>query len=182
MEHICYDRLKDKINPKFKTTFDKGQKEEIEKYFKTKHKDTVINQKEIASAVRRFIIRYLLNDDKKENIDYNLSLYACLERKYLWNNKIFNSTGNNFNDLIKQYLGSFSFALEVRHSFEFYNLIGKEEMNFIKEEKDKFTGKETKRENNIVVQQKETSLNTTGIGGQKKVDGGPKLKMKNKKK
>jgi hypothetical protein len=183
MEHICYDHLIDKIDIKFKSPFDKGQKEEIKEYFTSKFKDTIITQKEIASAVRRFIIRYLLNDDKKEKIDSNLSLYACLERKYLWNNKIFSSMINNinFNELIKKYLGNFSFALEVRHSLEFYNLIGEEEKNFIKEEKDKFAGKETKTEDTIKVEPKKVVENTAGIGGKKQPGvGGPKMKNKKK--
>ena len=183
MEHICYDHLIDKIDIKFKSTFDKGQKKEIEEYFASKFKDAIITQKEIASAVRRFIIRYLLNDDKKEKIDSNLSLYDCLKRKYLWNNKIFSSLGNNldFNDLIKKYLGSFKFALEARYSLEFYNLIGEEEKNFIKEEKDKFAGKETKKENNIIVEPKKKVEKTSGIGGKKPpVPGGPKMKPKKK--
>jgi hypothetical protein len=121
---------------------------------------------------------------KKEKIDSNLSLYACLERKYLWNNKIFSSLGNNldFNDLIKKYLGSFKFALEARYSLEFYNLIGEEEKNFIKEEKDKFPGKETKKDNNIIVEQKKKVEKTSGIGGKKPPGrpGGPTMKPKKK--
>ena len=87
MEHLCYEHLKEKIDTKFKSTLDKGQKKEIIDYFNLKHKDAIITKKEISSAVRRFITRYLLNDDKKENIDPNLSLYICLERKYFWDNK-----------------------------------------------------------------------------------------------
>ena len=101
----------------------------------------------------------------------------------MWNNKIFSSLGNNldFNDLIKKYLGSFKFALEARYSLEFYNLIGEEEKNFIKEEKDKFAGKETKEEGTIKVEQKKVGGPTSGIGG-KKPPGPEGPKFKNKKK
>jgi len=61
---------------------------------------------------------------KKENIsDPNLSLHISLGRKYLWNNIIFSCIGENFNDLIKQYLGNFSFSLEIKHALQFYNII-----------------------------------------------------------
>ena len=140
MEQLCYEHLIGKIDNKFKESLDTSKKEEIKKYFENNHNDPVITKKAISTAVRRFIIRYLLNDNKKENINQNLKLYMSLERKYLWNNEIFRKVGDNFNDLIKKYLGNFSFALEVKHAVEFYNLIGEEERQFISEEKNKFTG------------------------------------------
>ena len=150
MEHLCYDSLIEKIDIKFNESLDYGQKEEIKNYFNNNHNDSVITKKEISSAVRRFIIRYLLDDNKKENINPNLKLYISLERKFLWNNEIFRKVGDNFNDLIKKYLGNFSFALEVKHSIEFYNLIGEEEKKFISEEKNKFAGGKIKEPGNIV--------------------------------
>ena len=179
MEHLCYEHLIDKIDNKFKSTLDKSQKEEINKYFEFNHKDEIITKKEISSAVRRFIIRYLLNDNKKENIDPNLKLYNCLQRKYLWKNKIFSSVGDNFNNLIKQYIGNFSFSLEVRHSLNFYNLIGDEEKKFIMEEKDNFAGKAPKIEIKIKTQEPpKLGTKVIGMGGKKIIIKG---KMKPKK-
>ena len=179
MEHICYDHLKDKIDIKFKSTLDKGQKEEIKNFFDLKHNDKIITKKEISSAVRRFIIRYLLNDNKKENIDPNSKLYMCLERKYLWSNRIFTKIKNNFNDLIKQYLGGFSFSLEVRHSLEFYNIIGDEEKKFLIQEKDKFAGKEGKTGENIKIDPPNPlGAKVLGIGGKKPPHLGGKMKKK----
>ena len=111
MEHLYYDNFKDNIDNNFNYTFDKGQKLEIENYFKS-HNDAIITKKEISSAVRRFITRYLLNDNRKQNIDPNLKLSTYLKKKYLWNNKIFDKIGKNFEDLIKNYLDKFSFSLE----------------------------------------------------------------------
>ena len=177
LEHLCYEYLINDIDIKFKSTLDKSQKEEIIKYFNNEHKDKIITKKEISSAVRRFIIRYLLNDAKKENIDPNTNLYICLERKYLWNNSIFSSIGDNFADLIKQYLGKFS--LKVRHSLEFYNIISDEEKKFLKEEKEKFAGKETKPDNNLKIEEP-PKLNPTvlGMGGIKQTKKGGKMKIK----
>ena len=179
MEHICYEHLVKNIDIKFQSTLDKGQKEKIKAYFNLEHKDQVITKKEIASAVRRFITRYLLNDNIKQNIDANLSLYKCLERKYLWKNKIFAKIGNEFNDLIKKYLGGFQFTLQVRHAKEFYDLIGEEEKAFIKEVKDKFAGKEKETEGNIKKKEEKKPEPGKGLGGKP----GPKTgaKMKNKK-
>ena len=178
MEQICYEHLKDKIDLDFKSTFDKWQKEEIIGYFNSKHKDTIITKKEIASALRRFIIRYLLNKNKKEKINPNLSLYICLERKYLWDNSIFSSIDKNFNDLIKQYLGSYSFDLKVKHSLEFYNIIGDEDKNFIKEEKNKFEVLELESDSQI----KEPNLAEEVIKTNTSIPNYTEAKMKKKKK
>ena len=169
MEHLCYEHLIPKIDNKFKEGLDQSKKEEIKKYFNDKHNDTVITKKVISSAVRRFITRYLLNDNKKENINPNLKLYISLERKYLWNNEIFLKVGNNFNDLIKNYLGNFSFALEVKHSIEFYNIISEGEKQFISEEKNKFAGGENNEQKKMIEKaQPKSGKKVLGMGGQKK--------------
>ena len=180
MEHACFGPLKQKIDNIFKATYDKGQKEEIKNYFNSKHKDNIITKKEIAIAVRRFIIRYLLNDNKKENIsDPNLSLHISLGRKYLWNNKIFSSIGENFNDLIKQYLGNFSFALEIKHALQFYIIIGEEDEKFMIDEKDKFSGKDIKPTNNLVNdEQKKLGAKVLSVGDGGQLKRGPKMKAK----
>jgi hypothetical protein len=175
MEQLCYEHLIDKIDNKFKAPLDKSQKEEIKKYFESKHKDDNITKKEISCAVRRFIIRYLLNDSRKENIEPNSKLYISLERKYLWNNEIFTKVGNTFNDLIKQYLENFTFSLEVKHSVEFYNLIGEEEKQFLLEEKNKFAGKDNDINNEKNLQTKnppKVAPKVLGMGGKKPIKKG----------
>ena len=183
LEHICFENLKNKIENQFKVSLDKGQKEEIINYFDKKHNDKIITKKEISSAVRRFITRYLLNVNKNENIDPNLDLYLCLERKFLWSNGIFSEIEDNFNDLIKRYIGNFSFPLKVKHSFEFYNIIGEEEDNFISKEKIKFTRFEQKNPNNILTNISKITVKTLGLGGYKgnKINKKGGIKMKNKK-
>ena len=178
MEHLCYEHLIEKIDIKFKDSLEKSQKEEITKYFDNNHNDQVITKKAISSAVRRFIIRYLLNDNKKENINPNLKLYISLERKFLWNNEIFRKVGDNFNDLIKKYLGNFS--LEVKHAIEFYNLIGKEEKDFISEEKKNFTsgGDGGKPKTIITTDPPKPKNKTLGLRGNKPIVKGPNLKVK----
>ena len=180
MEQICYEFLKEKINDKFNWKFNEGKKNEIIEYFDKKHNDKIITKKEISSVVRRFIIRYLLNGDKKENIDPNLNLYVCLERKYLWNNKIFSLIGNNFKYLIKKYLDSFSYDLEARHPLEFYNFIRDEEKNFITKENELFAEKVTKPKDMIKIEEKKILSGTLGLGGIKpKKSGKPVPKTKN---
>ena len=180
MEHLCYENLKDTIDDKFRFSLDKGQKIEITKYFDSIHEDKIITKNEIATAVRRFIVRFLLNDKRKENIDPNLKLYMCLERKYLWKNKIFSEIGENFKDLIKKYIGNFSFPLEVKHSIEFYNLIGVEEKKFLREEKNKFGESAPKNDGKIIIKNPpKRRVGNVGLGGKKPpINKGPKMKKK----
>jgi hypothetical protein len=180
MEIISFQHLKDKIDDKFKVSLDKGQKEEIVSYFES-FTDEILTKEEIASAVRKFITRYLLNENKKEKIDPNLKLYICLERKYLWRNQIFSKIieKNDFNDLIKKYLDNFSFSLEAKHCIEFYNIIGEKEKKFISEQKDKYNDNiENKEKKPINIIVKKDNNNNNNI---KKVAivraGGKKLKI-----
>ena len=154
MEDLCFYFLKDNINIKYKSFLEEEQKKNIEEYFNLKHKDEIITKKEISSAVRRYITRFLLDDNKKEDVDPDLELYKCLERQYLWSNKIFSEIKDNFKELIKQYIGEPSFSLKVRNVLEFYNIIGKEDMNLLEEERKKFI--ENKEENNENLDIKET--------------------------
>jgi hypothetical protein len=154
LEILCYQHLKDKIDIKFNVPLEKAQKEEIVNYFKS-FSDKILTKEEIASAVRKFITRYLLNESKKEKIDPNLKLYICLERRYLWRNQIFAkiTEKKDFNDLIKKCLDNFSFSLEVKHCIEFYNIIGEKEAKFISEQKDKYNEKienPEKKQSNII--------------------------------
>ena len=185
LEILCYQHLKDKIDIKFNVPLEKGQKEEIVNYFKS-FSDKILTKEEIASAVRKFITRYLLNESKKEKIDPNLKLYICLERRYLWRNQIFAkiTEKKDFNDLIKKCLDNFSFSLEAKHCIEFYNIIGEKEAKFISEQKDKYNEKieniEKKQSNIIIKNDNNNNKNVLGVntGGKKlkKVKGG---KMKN---
>ena len=149
MEHLyfSFSDIKDNLKDEYKTQLNQEQKDKIKKYFTFMHKDEIITKKEIAAAVRRFIMRYLLKDNNKK-IVHNLKLYQCLERKYLWDNRIFSiieKEKKDFNILIKEYIGQFSF-LEVGHCFEFYNIIGEEDKKFILQEKEENTFNETDNE------------------------------------
>ena len=182
MEYISFENLKDNINNKFKETLDKGPQEKIRKYFKTLHKDITITKCEIATALRRFITRILLNNDENENFDQSQKIYECLLRKHLWNNKIFNKDINNFDELLKKYLDldlhfDLDFHLQVKHSYELYNIIGEEEKNLFLEEKEKFNAeaKQQNKENIKKSEQKATFVKPKK--GKQAFLNGPNLKQ-----
>ena len=97
----------------------------------------------------------------------------------MWNNKIFDKIGENFEDLIENYLDKFSFSLEVKHSLAFYNIIGEEEEKLLKEEKNKFFISVKKNEENILDKNHQKTAQTLGLGlGVKKPIKGGKMKKK----
>ena len=151
MEDLSFYKLKDNINQKFCQPLEKEN--EIENFFNN-NKDDIISKNEIASAIRRYITRFLIIDNLKDNIDETSSLFINLERKYLWNNKIFDEIDENkFRMTIKYYSDYFSF-LQVKHCVNFYEFIGKEE----KEDLYKFI-----KENEIKIEEKQTINNPNNL-------------------
>ena len=145
MEHLSYSKLIDNIDPKFNQPLD-DKENEIINYFNNNTVD-IINENKIAEALRRFIIRFLIIDNQNDIIDETSNLFMNLERKYLWDNKIFSKIDNNkFKIILQKYSNDFSF-LQVKHSVKFYELIGKNEKNelneFIKENGIKDEDKQT---------------------------------------
>ena len=152
-EFLCFYKLRNNINEKYNTAQDDIIKNNIESYFNNEHKDTVITQKEITIAVRRFILKILL-DEKIEEIASTTSLYLNLYRKDLWNNKIFKVYQNDldFEGKVKEYLNKF--PLKTSDSLWFYNIIGKNELKLIGEYKQKYEA-----ENNNPQPQGDQNLN-----------------------
>ena len=145
MEHLSYSKLIDNIAQKFNQSLD-DKENEIINYF-NKNTVNIINEKKIAEALRRFIIRFLIIDNQNDIIDETSNLFMNLERKYLWDNKIFSKIDDNkFKIILQEYSNDFSF-LQVKHSVKFYELIGKNEKNelnkFIKENGIKDEDKQT---------------------------------------
>ena len=177
MEYICFDKLKENLDNRFKEPLDKGQKEKIKNYFKNVHNDKNITKCEISSALRRFITRFLLNNNFVQIIEQNQEIYVCLKRKYLWSNKIFDEVFNNFDELLKKYLGSFDFPLEVKHSYELYNIIGEEEKLSLLEEGKKYMLEEKKQnKDNIKKSEQKVSFMHQKRGKKSLLKGEGKLK------
>ena len=70
--------------------------------------------------------------------------------------------------------------MEVKHSYDFYKLIGDEEKQFLEEEKKKYAGKDkdTEKPNIIFKPPPEKKFKVLGMGGNKPIKKG---KMKNEK-
>lgn len=123
MEELSYDKLIENIDQKFCQSL-VGKENDISNFFNN-NSDNIITKNELASAIRRYITRFLIIGNQKDNIDETSSLFINLERKYLWNNKIFDKIGeNNFKTNLKKFIDYFSFV-QVKHAVKIYELIGK---------------------------------------------------------
>ena len=133
IDFLCFNKLKENIDKNFNKDLDDKTKKEIENYFNKEHKDKIITKKEIAVALRKYILKIILDNNRKEK-DYTTLLYKNLYRKDLWNSKIFNVADNNtnFEKKIEKYLSRFS--LKTIDSLAFYNIIGKEELELFNNE------------------------------------------------
>ena len=173
MEILCFDKLRKEINDKYKIDFDKTKEEKINNYFEKEHKDKIITKNEIAIALRRFILKIIL-DEKKEDKISSISLYKNLYRKDLWNFKIFEvyKDENDFKQRIKEYLEKFS--LETNDCLAFYNIIGKNELDKLEKDKQNYGSVEEVKQDNLVIIVNNNNDNDN--------DNGNKKKMKKKKK
>ena len=141
--------MKNKLKDKYKKTLDKKLENDIINYFEKEHLDKVITKKDIAIALRKFILKNLI-DEKKEPHITPISLHKNLCRKDLWEIKIF-ITYQNYDDFqgkIKEYINRFS--LKTNDSLGFYNIIGKEEMDQLEKEKIDFKDVEEQKPNNLI--------------------------------
>ena len=119
VEHFCFKDLSSNLIKEYNEDIN----EEIINKINTKLLNNENNNlpiKELASAVRRFISRYLVGKNKKADIEPKSLLLHELKRPDLWNKKIENLE-ELLSDEIKEY------KLTVGQCFKFYELIKEED-------------------------------------------------------
>ena len=122
LEQFIYINLIKTLNYKYKGEISQEKQKEIE----TKLEEYIDIKKDLTGAVRRFIIRYLSeNDDINENEDLTDELF----REDLWDEEILKK--GNLNSEIGDKLREFK--LKVGQAYEFYELINQEDKKIIKE-------------------------------------------------
>ena len=135
-----YDDAKTDLK-KYQEDLDNKTKELINKYYQTEH---IIKKKDLANAIRLFIILILLPEEDKENkIKANRNnLINYLKAPDLWTKDIYENDGftKNLNELK-------SFEAQIKHSISLYELLGKDiDDNFFDDVKGKIN-EQQKKEN-----------------------------------
>ena len=126
-EHLCFEDLSKTLQLDFKITIDENIKAQIiEKLIKNYNNETY-SLKDLSAALRRYISRYLVGFTQTVDIDNTRSLYIELSRQELWEQKIWEK--NDLEDILKKNIGEFK--LQAGHAYEFYKLIGEEDIKEI---------------------------------------------------
>ena len=122
IEHLCFKELSNTLQQEYKKEIPKDLREKIKQKLlgvqnKNKGEGFTINQ--LATAVRRFISRYLAGKRESVDIDEKRDLAFDLSRVDLWDEKI--GKLDNLDELLVSQLGEFK--LNVGQAFEFYKII-----------------------------------------------------------
>ena len=88
----------------------------------------IITVKDLSTATRRLISRYLTGEITPLDINETTDLSEQLKREELWEEKI--RKIDNLNELIGEKIKEFK--LIVGQAYEFYNLIGEDDRNSLK--------------------------------------------------
>ena len=128
-EHLCFEDLADTLQPEYKKQISKDTKNKIiEKLINKKKPDDKIPIKNLGSATRRLISRYLAGKLEVTDIKEDRDLSFELSREELWEEKI-----GKLEDLMELVSGKiYEFKLTVGQAYEFYNIIGDEDRNTLK--------------------------------------------------
>ena len=90
-ELLCFDEIKNNIDPSYKQQIIDSKREKIEEYF-LKYPNSLINKLLLASTIRKFISRSLVGIREDLEINNNIELFSVLIYKEdCWNREIFNN-------------------------------------------------------------------------------------------
>ena len=137
IEYCSYKEILDNVNKQYKNEIDEKQKEAINDYFNEKpNKKYVIKKIILATAIRKFISRYLSGEINAQDIKPESDLFEVLKVKNdIWDINIYNDS--SFEEEIIEM--NKKFRLELRHSVNFYAILGGDSNKYheIPEDKDK---------------------------------------------
>ena len=114
----------------------------LNKHFESEE-NNLISKKDLGIAVRKFISRFLLGE-RFTKIEWNIFLFLR-EKSELWNEKI--NSKENENQFNKEMDKLDSFNIQIKQSIDFYEKLGGERAEQIKnEENDNVKNKKKKKE------------------------------------
>ena len=155
-EYLCWDQIKDNLLDEFMKQIDEDKKETIIKYFKKNEdkKDNYITKLELASAVRKFISRYLAGKRSQSEINEDKMLFDYLNRADLWVKNIDNPKFE------KEYFEMKILKITVGEAMHFYDLLGDDSSLLNLHDDEKYIKLKNNIENNEdIIENKEENPN-----------------------
>ena len=123
IEHLCFNEISKNLDEKFKSPMQKYKRDKILSRLKEDKE-----KNDLSKALRRYIIRYLIGNKNIEKIEKN-NLALELNKSDLW------GVNSDNLDEIKKFLNDklSDINLTIFDIYDFYNLIGKQDQEFIEE-------------------------------------------------
>ena len=126
-EHLCFEFLCESLSPMYKTLIPEDTKNKIiEQLLNKNNSEERKEVKDLASATRRLISRYLVGQTRNIDFNENIDLAILLTKEEFWDEKMRNSE-DYLSELVFGKIGEFK--LKVGQAYEFYNIIGEEDRN-----------------------------------------------------
>jgi len=119
-ENFCWEELKKHISPDFQLELEEKDKQYILDYFEKNEKDEkkIITKKNLTTALRRLISRFLISSRQEAEINPDLELRSNIGREEFWNKDI--SNNENF---LKEIFDICKKEIKIRHSYKLYEIL-----------------------------------------------------------
>ena len=118
-EHLCWDQINENLLDEFMKNIDENKIELINKYYQENNdKNKNIKKIELASAVRKFISRYLAGKRSQSEINEEKLLFDYLNRVDLWERNI------DIPEFEKDYFELSKLKITVGEAKDFYDKLG----------------------------------------------------------
>ena len=124
-EFVCWDEIKNNLNEEYKMKIEEKDKVKIINYINLNMKeDNLVTKKDISTALRRLISRYLCGKRGDTDINEYKRLSDYILREDLWRKQLQNDNNiDNFQSIINSFFKEID--LSIGHSLELYELLSK---------------------------------------------------------
>ena len=130
-EHFCWKETKENINEQYKEKIENNKKVEINSFFKNyNEKEKLIKKKDLASALRRLISRYLAGKRGDTDIKEDQELIQQITRNDLWEKNIIDVED------FQTEIYSLTFNLKVSQAYEYLEILGGDSLDIFDTQKE----------------------------------------------
>ena len=128
IEMLCWGIFKENLNDIYKKELNKNIKENIDYYYKECGDSIYITKEKLATALRRFISRYLCSKRSQIDYDENKHIYDYLSKIELWDDYKKIDEQEFENELFSLFPpGEDDYLIKVGHAFYLYEYLGGDE-------------------------------------------------------
>ena len=151
-EDLCWNEIKKYIPPECQEELNENLKQYIINYFDIiKNEKKIVTKKNLTSALRKLISRFIVGTRLDVDIKFDDKLYLYIERQDLWNKNIIEN--KSFYEEISKICKE---EILIKHVWSLYNLLEGDYNKYIEMQE----GKKKQNNNNIIKENNEFKINT----------------------